>query len=130
MRKVPSRTVPKDESPSTYAERLFFAVWLAEAEIGVSGPTAISKAIGKSENTISKWAKEQPSFKQSEILAAAVGLDPDWLHRGDASGAVPPEQFGKWLASRRAAERGLSVPVMRNLSVVQSSEVARRKKPS
>lgn len=78
-------------------------MWYAVLELGVHGITKVSKAIGKGENTLSKWANDQPSFEQSEILANALDINATWLHNPESSGAVEPELFAKWLRNTRLA---------------------------
>lgn len=90
-------------APPTYAERLAFVIWYAVLKRGIEGATKLSLAIGKSENAVSKWAKKQPSFEQSEVLANAVGVNATWLHNPASSGAVEPELFAEWLRSTRLA---------------------------
>lgn len=94
--------VPK---PPSYAERLDFAVWLAQLTMGIADQGDLGVAIGKAANTVSKWRGKQPSFEQSRLLANAVGISASWLHDPALPEAVVPELFGTWLESRRAAER-------------------------
>lgn len=96
-------------APSTYAERVAFVIWLAVLELGIDGATKLSRAIGKQDNALSKWAREQPSFEQSEVLADAVGVNATWLHNPKISGAVEPDLFAKWLRSTRLAAQAREV---------------------
>lgn len=104
-------TKPHDsiQAPSTFAERLEFVIWYAVSTLGIVGATKLSRAIGKQENTLSKWAAKQPSFEQSEILANAVGVNATWFHNPASSGAVEPDLFAQWLRSTRLAAQGREV---------------------
>lgn len=89
--------------PSTYAERLGFVIWLAVYELGVDGATKLSKAIGKGENTLSKWAQDQPSYELSKLVATAVKVSPSWLHDPTSPDAVEHPWFAQWLRQGRLA---------------------------
>ena len=85
-------------------------IWYAVLKLGIAGATKLSVAIGKGQNTLSKWAKEQPSFEQSEILANAVDVNATWLHNPQSTGAVEPELFAQWLRSTRLAAEVRDIP--------------------
>lgn len=93
----------KKDKPSTYAERLYFVIWYAGYTRGLDGANKLAEAIGKRDNTLSKWIAKQPSFDLSRLAANAVGVSPSWLHDPSASDAVEPEWFPGWLKSQRLA---------------------------
>jgi transcriptional regulator with XRE-family HTH domain len=93
----------KEKAPSTFGERLLFAIWLSAKTLGTDNSKQFARAIGKGAPQLSKWVNEKPRPEWPSIkkIADAVGIDPLWLDEPTREGAKEPDDFPAWLRARR-----------------------------
>ena len=93
---------PKRPPVPAFGDRLRFVVWLSSYTIGVDSGKELAAALGKGENSISKWVNEKPrpSWESIKLIADTVGVDAVWLDDPSRLGAREPEQWPQWWGSR------------------------------
>lgn len=101
-----SKSSSKRISPPSLRDRLLFVIWLAGRELGVENAKQFAEAIDKDPTQLSQWVREEkrPSWASIKKVADAVGVSPLWLDEPTREGAVEPEDFQRWLISRRKRE--------------------------
>lgn len=94
----------QNDQPSTFGERLAFAIWLAGKVLGVENAKDFAGVLGKGQPQLSRWLREdpRPAWPTIKQIAEAVDISALWLDDPTARGAIEPEDFGQWLENRRA----------------------------